>query len=89
MDKTADDRVVAQPAAWFRLPPLEGIEPAFTQHPRLLDQGGVTRQDQVGQGPTTEVAGTDTLPATIIGRCTQPGGVVVATLAVGRARIFG
>lgn len=25
----------------------------------------------------------------IVGRCTQPGGVVVATNAVGRARIFG
>jgi hypothetical protein len=38
---------------------------------------------------TPWVDGTDTHPAYIIGRCTQPGGVVVATNAVGRARIFG
>ena len=38
---------------------------------------------------TPWVSGTDTLPATIVGRCTQPGGVVQATLATGRARIFG
>jgi hypothetical protein len=38
---------------------------------------------------TPWVSGTDTLAETIIGRCTQPGGVVVATNVVGRARIFG
>jgi hypothetical protein len=38
---------------------------------------------------TPWVSGTDTLPATIVGRCTQPGGVVIATNAIGRARIFG
>ena len=38
---------------------------------------------------TPWVSGTDTLPATIVGRCTQPGGVTVSTLATGRARIFG
>lgn len=38
---------------------------------------------------TPWVSGTDTLPATIVGRCTQPGGVVQATNAVGRARIYG
>lgn len=30
-----------------------------------------------------------TVPGAIIGRCTQPGGVVHATNVVGRARIFG
>lgn len=38
---------------------------------------------------TPWVSGTDTLPATIVGRCTQPGGVTISTNAVGRARIFG
>jgi hypothetical protein len=38
---------------------------------------------------TPWVSGTDTLPATIVGRCTQPGGVTISANAVGRARIFG
>jgi hypothetical protein len=38
---------------------------------------------------TPWVDGTDTHPAYIIGRCTQPGGVTISALAVGRARIFG
>jgi hypothetical protein len=38
---------------------------------------------------TPWVSGTDTNPATIVGRCTQPGGVTVSSNAVGRARIFG
>ena len=38
---------------------------------------------------TPWVSGTDTLPATIVGRCTQPGGVTTSVNAVGRARIFG
>ena len=38
---------------------------------------------------TPWVDGTDTHPAYIIGRCTQPGGVTVSSNAVGRARIFG
>jgi len=38
---------------------------------------------------TPWVSGTDTLPALIVGRCTQPGGVTVSTLAVGRMRVFG
>jgi hypothetical protein len=38
---------------------------------------------------TPWVDGTDTDPATIVGRCTMPGGVVIATQAVCRARIFG
>jgi hypothetical protein len=37
---------------------------------------------------TPWISGTDAA-GLIVGRCTQPGGVVVATLAVGRARIFG
>jgi hypothetical protein len=37
---------------------------------------------------TPWVSGTDTNPATIIGRCTQPGGVTTAPV-IGRARIFG
>lgn len=37
---------------------------------------------------TPWVSGTDTNPATIVGRCTQPGGVVIATNAVGRMRIY-
>jgi len=37
---------------------------------------------------TPWVSGTDTNPATIVGRCTQPGGVTVSSNAVGRARIF-
>jgi hypothetical protein len=36
---------------------------------------------------TPWVSGTDTLPATIVGRCTQPGGVASAPLKA-RARIF-
>jgi hypothetical protein len=36
---------------------------------------------------TPWVSGTDTLPATIVGRCTQPGGVL-AGATVARARIF-
>lgn len=38
---------------------------------------------------TPWVDGTDTDPATIIGRCTQPGGVVISTTAIARARIYG
>lgn len=38
---------------------------------------------------TPWVSGTDTLPATIVGRCTQPGGVTVSANAVGRMRLFG
>jgi hypothetical protein len=38
---------------------------------------------------TPWVDGTDTHPAYIIGRCTQPGGVTTSANAVGRARIFG
>ncbi len=37
---------------------------------------------------TPWVSGTDTLPATIVGRCTQPGGVASGSTP-GRARIFG
>jgi hypothetical protein len=37
---------------------------------------------------TPWVSGTDTLPATIIGRCTQPGGVL-AGATVARMRLFG
>jgi hypothetical protein len=37
---------------------------------------------------TTYTLGGGANPLTIIGRCTQPGGVVIATLATGRARIF-
>jgi hypothetical protein len=37
---------------------------------------------------TPWVSGTDTNPATIVGRCTQPGGVTIATLAVGRMRVY-
>lgn len=38
---------------------------------------------------TPWVDGTDTHPAYIVGRCTQPGGVTTSVNAVGRARIFG
>lgn len=38
---------------------------------------------------TPWVHGTDTDPDTIVGRCTQPGGVTISANAVGRARIFG
>lgn len=38
---------------------------------------------------TPWVDGTDTDPGTIIGRCTQPGGVVISTTAIARARIYG
>jgi hypothetical protein len=37
---------------------------------------------------TPWVSGTDTNPATIVGRCTQPGGVAAGS-TVARARIFG
>jgi hypothetical protein len=37
---------------------------------------------------TTYTVGGGANPLTIIGRCTQPGGVVIATNAIGRARIF-
>jgi hypothetical protein len=38
---------------------------------------------------TTYTLGGGANPLTIIGRCTQPGGVVVATLATGRMRFLG
>lgn len=37
---------------------------------------------------TPWVSGTDTNPATIVGRCTQPGGVTISANAVGRMRLF-
>jgi hypothetical protein len=30
-----------------------------------------------------------TVPGAVVGRCTQPGGVTISTLAVGRMRVFG
>lgn len=38
---------------------------------------------------TPWVDGTDTHPAYIVGRCTQPGGVTTSANAVGRMRVFG
>jgi hypothetical protein len=38
---------------------------------------------------TPWVSGTDTNPATIVGRCTQPGGVTISANAVGLMRLFG
>jgi hypothetical protein len=38
---------------------------------------------------TPWVDGTDTHPAYIVGRCTQPGGVTTSANAIGRMRVFG
>ena len=50
---------------------------------------GVLLKAAASGAVTPWVSGTDTNPATIVGRCTQPGGVTVSSNAVGRARIFG
>lgn len=50
--------------------------------------GQLLKSAALGQ-VTPWVSGTDTNPATIVGRCTQPGGVVVSTIAVARMRLFG
>jgi hypothetical protein len=54
-----------------------------------LTCGGTLLKAAANGQVTPWVDGTDTHPAYIIGRCTQPGGVVIATNAIGRARIFG
>jgi len=75
MDKTANDRVVAQPAARLRLPGLERLQATLADHPGLMGQRRLLAQDQVGQGAAAQVGGTDALPAVAAGQ-RDAGGVM-------------
>jgi hypothetical protein len=68
VDETADDRVVAEPAAGFGLPGPERLEAAVVDHPGLVGQLGVAAKDQVGQGAPAQVGGADALPAVAAGQ---------------------
>lgn len=76
VDKTANDRVVAQPAAGLGLPGFERFQAAFANHPGLVNPRGVVAQDQVGQGAAAQVGGADALPAIPPGQ--RNAGLVIA-----------
>ncbi|MNJ37237.1 hypothetical protein D3C77_320480 [compost metagenome] len=59
MDETLDDGVVAQPAARLRLPAFEAGQRTAGVNPGLLGQLAAPFKDQVGQGASAQVAGTD------------------------------
>ena len=53
MDEAADDCVVTEPAAGFRLPGFEGTKPALGDNPGLVHQLAVALQDQIGHSDKT------------------------------------
>ncbi|PNG65304.1 hypothetical protein TI06_22825, partial [Vibrio vulnificus] len=75
MDETADDRVVAEPAAGFRFPAGQAVQRTLAQHPGLPQQLAVLTEDQRGQGAAAEVAGADPFAAVAAGEGDATGAV--------------
>ncbi|MNQ81651.1 hypothetical protein D3C85_966820 [compost metagenome] len=100
MHEAFDDRVVAQPAAGFRLPAAQSRKAGRLQYPGLARQLTVAAQDQVGQGAPTQIAGADAFAAksarkgNACGRVAEhvrmkaPGHAQVAAPGVGDAHVL-
>ena len=76
MDKTANDRVVTQPAARLGFPGFKRVQATLADHPGLLDQRRVVAEDQVGQRAPAQVGGADALPALATGQ--RDAGLLIA-----------